>query len=99
MGKEGTVETHLVDEVKKLGGKCYKFVSPGNNGVPDRIVMLPQGKVYFVETKAPGKKPRPSQLAVHREMERMGVRVRVLDSKAAVDSFIGEVTASEIQAP
>lgn len=99
MGKEKTVEGHLMDEVKKLGGKCYKFVSPGNNGVPDRIVVLPPGRVYFVETKAPGKVPRPSQLAVHREMAGMGVRVRVLDSKAAVDSFIAEVAGSEIQAP
>lgn len=99
MAKERKVEEYLIGKVKSLGGKCYKFVSPGNNGVPDRIVLLPVGRVYFVETKADGEKPRPSQLAVHREMARMGVNVWVLDSKAAVDEFIREVTAIGVQAP
>lgn len=99
MAKERKVEEYLIGKVKSLGGRCYKFVSPGNNGVPDRIVLLPVGRVYFAETKADGEKPRPSQLAVHREMARMGVNVWVLDSRAAVDDFIREVTAIGIQAP
>lgn len=99
MAREQRVEEYLCRKVKNMGGKCYKFISPGNNGVPDRIVMLPPGRVYFAETKAEGEKPRPSQLAVHREMEQVGVRVWVLDSKAAVDDFIWEVTKSEICSP
>ena len=98
MAEERKVEEYIIGKVKSMGGKCYKFVSPGNNGVPDRIVMLPQGRVYFVETKAAGQKPRPSQLAVHREMESVGVRVWVLDSKAAVDEFLKEVMSDDVQA-
>ena len=96
MAEERNVEEYIIGKVKSMGGKCYKFVSPGNNGVPDRIVMLPPGRVYFVETKAAGQKPRPSQLAVHREMESIGVRVWVLDSKAAADEFLREVAGSGI---
>lgn len=99
MTKERKVEEYIIEKVKSLGGKCYKFVSPGNNGVPDRIVLLPPGQVHFVELKAPGEKPRPSQLAVHREMAAVGIRVRVLDSKAAVDDFLREVADGGIRSP
>jgi hypothetical protein len=97
LAREKIVESYLVRRVKQAGGKCYKFVSPGNNGVPDRIVLLPIGSVYFVETKAPGEKPRPSQLVVHRDMKRLGFSVRVLDSKNAVDEFMKEVMSGGVQ--
>ena len=54
---ESTVERHLREEAKKRKGMALKFVSPGMNGVPDRIVLMPDGKMAFVELKAPGKKP------------------------------------------
>lgn len=89
MQTEKEIETYLREKVKKdLGGKAYKWVSPGNDGVPDRIVCLPNGKVVFVELKAPGKKARPQQLVKHEELKRLGFRVEVLDSKEAVDLFI-----------
>lgn len=58
--RESTIEAYLRDRVKELGGKAYKFVSPGNDGVPDRLVCLPGGRAVFVELKAPGKK-RPQK--------------------------------------
>jgi hypothetical protein len=57
--REKDIESYLRDQVKKIKGIAYKFESPGNSGVPDRLVLLPDGKIYFVELKAPGKKPRP----------------------------------------
>lgn len=51
--REDVIERHLVNEVKKAGGIAYKFTSPGRRGVPDRIVLLPNGKIIFVECKAP----------------------------------------------
>ena len=57
---------------KKRKGMALKFVSPGMNGVPDRIVLMPDGKMAFVELKAPGKKPRPLQLKRKRMLERLG---------------------------
>ena len=50
--RESELERILVEEVRKEGGKAYKWVSPGNDGVPDRIVFFPGGKIYFVELKA-----------------------------------------------
>ena len=59
---EKTVEKELCDRVKSdLGGWALKFVSPGQNGVPDRVILVPGGRIYFVETKAPGKKLRRLQ--------------------------------------
>ncbi len=48
---EKTVEKHLVEGVKKLGGLCYKFTSPGTQGVPDRLIITALGRVIFVELK------------------------------------------------
>ena len=90
---EKKVEGKLVAMVRNAGGKCLKFESPGTAGVPDRIVMMPHGKLYFVELKAPGERPRPLQLAVHAEFESLGFTVRVLDTPEAVAQFVEEITA------
>lgn len=93
---EEEVEAYLRDKVRAvLHGKAYKWVSPGNNGVPDRMVCLPGGRVVFAELKAPGKQPRPEQAAKHRELRALGFRVEVLDSKAAVDAFIEEIRGTQ----
>lgn len=86
--RESAIEGYLRDRVKALGGKAYKFVSPGNAGVPDRLVILPSGIVKFVELKAPGKKPTPLQEAQHRKIRKLGFEVFVIDNKGEVDKFI-----------
>lgn len=58
---EKHIEQRLVTEVKKMGGMALKFVSPGFDGVPDRLILLPKGKLAFIELKAPGKRLRPLQ--------------------------------------
>ena len=92
--EESAIEKYLIKSVKAVGGKCYKFVCPGHVGAPDRICLFPGGRIFFVETKAPGGKPRPSQLAFHRELAALGVTVRVIDTRDKVNDFIGEVTVS-----
>ena len=93
---EEEVEAYLRDKVSAvLHGKAYKWVSPGNNGVPDRMVCLPGGRVVFAELKAPGKQPRPEQAAKHRELRALGFLVEVLDSKVAVDAFIEELRGAQ----
>lgn len=85
--REDVIERHLVNEVKKAGGIAYKFVSPGRRAVPDRLVLLPGGKVIFVECKAPGEKPRPDQLREHARLFALGHQVVVLDSKDLTEIF------------
>ena len=93
---EADIEAYLRDGVREvLHGRAYKWVSPGNNGVPDRMVCLPGGRVVFAELKAHGKQPRPDQVAKHRELRALGFRVEVLDSKAAVDAFIEELRGAQ----
>ena len=96
MIREKDIENYLRDQVKKIGGIAYKFESPGNAGVPDRLVLLPGGQVHFVELKAPGKKPTALQLAQHRKINKLHSRVLVIDSKEKVDKFIKWVTGSEV---
>lgn len=77
---EKEIEHHLVMETEKAGGKALKFVSPSFAGMPDRLILLADGKMGFVEVKAPGKKPRPLQLKRHAMLRRLGYQVFVLDS-------------------
>lgn len=92
--QEVNVEKYLIKYVKSKGGLCLKFLSASMRGVPDRIVLLPQGKIFFVELKAKGKKPRPEQLRVHRLFNSLGAKVFVADSKESVRSVVDEVCTS-----
>jgi hypothetical protein len=89
--REREIEEKLKKAVENDGGICWKFVSPGVSGAPDRLVLIPKGKIAFVETKAPGKKPRPLQLSRHQLLRRLGFRVYVLDSTHDIQKIIAEV--------
>ena len=85
---EKEIEIYLVRKIKNKKGIAYKFTSPGNSGVPDRICMLPNGKIFFVELKSPGKKPRALQVNQIRKITNLGQRVYVVDSKEMVDRVL-----------
>lgn len=87
---EKNVEDELVRRVKDLGGECFKFISPGNSGVPDRIVIL-NSKVVFVELKRPNGKTRKLQDVQLRRLQGLGANVKVISSIDEVNSFIEEV--------
>ena len=93
--REKKIEQKLVSAVKKHGGICPKFVSPGFDGMPDRLLLLPHGRFAFVEVKAPNQKPRPLQLSRHRLLRRLGFRVYVLDALEDIDNIIKEVMSNE----
>lgn len=96
MENEKETEWFLCREVKRQGGKAYKFVSPGNAGVPDRIVIFPGGRVCFIELKSEGKKSSNQQKARQKELADLGCRVyQDIDTKAKVR----EVITNELQSP
>ena len=92
--REKQIENKLASEVKKAGGIALKFVSPSFDGMPDRLVLIPDGHIAFVELKAPGKKPRLLQLARHRLLRSLGFRVCVIDSVEQIGGMLDEVRAS-----
>ena len=91
MKSEKQIEAALASEVKKQGGIAPKIASPGFAGMPDRIILLPGGRMAFAELKAPGKKPRRLQLARHRLLRQLGFRVYVIDSTEQIGGVIDEI--------
>ena len=84
---ERQIERGLKKIVEAAGGRAWKFVSPGTSGVPDRIVLLPGGRILFVEVKDTGKKLGPMQILRKRQLETLGFEVRVIDSRELVEAF------------
>lgn len=89
--REKIIEQHLVKAVKNSGGIAPKLVSPGFDGMPDRLVLLPRGKIGFVEVKAPGKEPRPLQVARHGLLRRLGFKVYILDAPEQIGGILDEI--------
>lgn len=92
--RENVIERQLTMAVKKMGGMAVKFVSPGLDGVPDRIVLLPNKKMAFVEVKAPGKKLRPLQEKRRRQLEALGFPVYVIDGAEQIGGVLDEICST-----
>lgn len=87
--KESQLEGRLIRGIRAMGGKAYKFVSPGNIGVPDRLVILPGGQILFAELKADGGRLSAGQLMQIKELRRLGAEVYKVWGVPGVDSFLG----------
>jgi len=89
--REKQVEKALVRKIKDAGGVAVKISAPGLDGMPDRLILMPGGRAWFVETKAPGRKLEALQKFRKRELEEMGFKVSVLDTHSKVNTFVQEV--------
>ena len=94
--REKQVEQKLIKAVKDVGGMCPKLVSPGTDGMPDRLVLLPGCRIAFVEVKAPGKEPRPLQVMRHRQLRALGFPVFVLDDPKQIPGIIAAIEGGRI---
>ncbi len=92
--REKTIEKKLVQAVKVMGGIAPKFTSPGFDGMPDRLVLLPHGKFAFIEVKRHGEKPRPLQEARHGLLRRLGFKVYVLDDGEKIGGILNEIQST-----
>lgn len=91
---EKHIERRLVRAVERLGGMCPKFVSPGLDGVPDRIILLPGAHMAFCELKAPGAHPRRLQRLRREQLERLGYRVFIIDGADQIGGVLDAIQAS-----
>lgn len=89
--REKVIEQKFREAVRSAGGVAIKFTSPGLDGMPDRLALLPGGRMAFVEVKAPGKKLRPLQEARHRMLRRLGFKVYVLDDESQIGGIVDEI--------
>ena len=92
--REKAIEKKLVMAAKRRGGMAVKFTSPGTNGMPDRLVLLPGGRMGFVELKAPGKKPRLVQELRMRQLRRLGFFAVVIDGLEQIGGVLDEIQAT-----
>ena len=92
---EKELERKFVNILRKKGCIVYKFVSPGNAGVPDRLVITPKGTVHFAELKQKGKLLRPLQVMQAKRLAKNNVKVHLVDSLEAIQTFIEGVLHSE----
>jgi len=88
---EKHLEQKLVKAVKAAGGIAPKFTSPGTDGMPDRILLFPGGKLAFVEVKRHGQKPTPLQMARHGMLRKLGFLVFVLDDEIQISGILEEI--------
>ena len=87
MIRERDVERALIRHMRTCGGLCLKFISPGVDGVPDRICLRPGGRIAFAEVKRPGAKPRPLQVRRVEKLRELGFTVVVVDSLEEAERF------------
>ncbi|MCR5373973.1 MAG: VRR-NUC domain-containing protein [Lachnospiraceae bacterium] len=92
--REKVIEQKLVSEVKRRGGICPKWVSPGFDGMPDRLVFLTGRHFGMVEVKRPGERPRPLQASRHRLLNKLGFRVYVLDDPEQIGGILDEIQST-----
>lgn len=88
---ERQIERALVKQVTKCGGLCPKWMSPGWDGVPDRMCLFDDGKIGFVEVKRKGAKPRRLQTVRHKKLKILGFKVFILDDAADIPGIIEEI--------
>ena len=86
--RENAVERRFSLLAKRHGALSLKWVSPGRLGVPDRLLFMPDGRLYLVELKRPGGRPRSSQAAMFAKLESRGFRVWIVDDP---DAFFDEI--------
>ena len=89
--REKTIESKLVKAVREIGGLAPKFVSPGLDGVPDRLVLLPGARIAFIELKAQGKPLRPLQVRRKRQLEALGFSVYRIDGPEQIGGILDEI--------
>lgn len=92
--KEQNLEQALVKAVEARGGRCWKLVSPGTTGVPDRMILMPDGHVGFVEIKAPGGRVRAIQKHRLRQLMHLGFKAYVLNDPARVEEVCDAISAA-----
>lgn len=86
--RERSVEHAFNAEIKKNGGISIKLVPLHLAGLPDRLALLPGGRLFFAEIKAPGKRPRAIQTRIMSKIKNLGFEVYVLDSLEAIKKVI-----------
>ena len=92
---EKSIEHYLVERVKAMGGACLKYYNPNMAGYPDRIVLLPGGRVMWVELKSYGERPRAIQHQRIERLRQLGQEVHICDSRQAVDAIVGPITLNQ----
>ena len=94
VSRERDIEKKLVNAVREKGGWAVKLSAQWVAGIPDRLILLPQGKCCFIELKRPGAEPRPIQVRRARQLRALGFKVYVIDSQEKITEVINEISTT-----
>lgn len=93
---EKTLEARLRKEVEKRGGMALKLSAQLHRGLPDRLILLPGGRMYFAEIKTTGKKPTKLQIHCHEMLRALGFEVFVIDSTASLEEALTTISFGQL---
>ena len=93
--REKEIEQRFAQKIRLMGGVALKFVSPGFDGMPDRMVLLPGGRISFVEVKAKGEKPRPLQVSRMKMLHELGFDTYILDGVEKIENLVMTIASKE----
>lgn len=94
--RERDIEKWLRRQIERAGGRFMKFISPGNDGAPDRIAIMPGGRIWFVELKKDGERPAPKQVWQIDRLQKLGCQVTVLAGQRQAEDWVREVMSDEV---
>ena len=86
--RESEIESWVRSRIESRGGRMFKFISPGTAGVPDRIVLLPDGVIYFIEFKKAGEQPAPLQQYWLDILAGLGFHAKVIAGMGQAEAFV-----------
>jgi hypothetical protein len=91
---EKAIEYRLRDKIKLLGGLALKLIASGFTGLPDRLILMPGGRIYFVELKNGNKGVlSPRQVVVHKVLLKLGFKVWVITNNEEINEFIESINS------
>lgn len=97
MNPESKLEQKLKKQVELRGGKCIKLNPVADRGIPDRLVLLPGGRAFFVELKTDTGQASVHQTRWQKSLYTLGFKSLIIYGEGGLNNFLGNYVSDSIQ--